>query len=96
METLEIKERLETIENLLRSQKEVLTLDDVSKFTGLSKSHLYKLTSNGKIPHYKPNGKYLFFDRLEIQKWLLTNRVKTVDEIDAEASTYVTLNRRRI
>jgi excisionase family DNA binding protein len=96
LETQEIKERLETIENLLRSQKEVLTLDDVSKTTGLSKSHLYKLTSKGKIPHYKPNGKYIFFDRLEIQKWLLTNRVKTVDEIDAEASTYVTLNRRRI
>lgn len=95
MVTLEINERLDVIENLLRSQKAVFNFDEVSKFTGLSKSHLYKLTSKGKIPHYKPNGKYIFFDRLEIERWLLSNRVKTVDEIDAEASKYVTLNKKR-
>ena len=87
-------ERLTKIENLLLSQKSVLNLDEVAEFTGLSKSHLYKLTSTGKIPHYKPNGKFIFFDRAEIEKWLLRNRVKTIDEIDAEASTYVTLNKK--
>lgn len=89
-----INERLTNIENLLLSQKTVLNFDEVSEFTGLSKSHLYKLTSAGRIPHYKPNGKYIFFDRVEIEKWLLRNRVKTIDEIDAEASTYVTLNKK--
>lgn len=95
METLKIDERLSNIENLLLSQKTVLNFDEVSEFTGLSKSHLYKLTSTGRVPHYKPNGKYIFFDRVEIEKWLLRNRVKTIDEIEAEASTYVTLNKRR-
>ncbi len=95
MEELKIAERLDVIENLLRTQKSVFNFDDVALFTGLSKSHLYKLTSKGKIPHYKPNGKYIFFQREEIERWLLTNRIKTTDEIDAEASTYVTLNRRR-
>lgn len=94
MDTLTIDERLTNIENLLLSQKTVLNFDEVSEFTGLSKSHLYKLTSAGRIPHYKPNGKYIFFDRVEIEKWLLRNRVKTIDEIDAEASTYVTLNKK--
>jgi len=95
MEKLQsIDERLSNIENLLLSQKTVLNFDEVAKFTGLSKSHLYKLTSRGKIPHYKPNGKFIFFDRIEIEKWLLRNRVKTIDEIEEEAATYVTLNRR--
>ena len=89
-----IEERLMNIENLLFSQKSVLNFNEVAEFTGLSKSHLYKLTSTGRIPHYKPNGKYIFFDRVEIEKWLLRNRVKTIDEIEAEASTYVTLNRK--
>lgn len=89
-----IDERLSNIENLLLSQKTVLNLDEVSEFTGLSKSHLYKLTSKGRIPHYKPNGKYIFFDRAEIEKWLLRNRIRTNEEIDAEASTYVTLKKR--
>ena len=93
MESLTIDARLSNIENLLRSQKVVLNFDEVAEFTGLSKSHLYKLTSKGNIPHYKPNGKYIFFNRREIEKWLLRNRVKTIDEIEAEASTYVILNK---
>lgn len=96
METFKINERLTKIENLLHAQKKVLNLHEVAEFTGLSKSHLYKLTSQGKIPHYKPNGKYIFFDRLEIEKYLLRNRVKPSDEIDAEASKYITLNNRRV
>ena len=90
-----IEQRLEKIERLLCSQKSVLNFEDVALLTGLSKSHLYKLTSTGKIPHYKPNGKYIFFERVEIEQWLLKNRVKTVDEIEEEASTFVTLNKRR-
>jgi len=92
METFKIDKRLKTIENLLRVQKKVLNLDEVSELTGLSKSHLYKLTSQSRIPHYK-NGKFIFFDREEIETWLLSNRVKTVEEIDAEASKYVTTNK---
>jgi excisionase family DNA binding protein len=90
-----IDERLTHIENLLLSQKKVLNLDEVAVLTGLSKSHLYKLTSNGKIPHYKPNGKFIFFERAEIEDWLLRNRIKTVDEIEAEAANYVTMKDRR-
>ncbi|RLD40463.1 MAG: DNA-binding protein [Bacteroidetes bacterium] len=90
----QIEKRQRKIENRLLSQKTVLNFDELSEFTGLSKSHLYKLTSTGRIPHYKPNGKYIFADRIEIEFWLKRNRVKTIDEIDAEASTYVTLNRK--
>ena len=43
----------------LLAAKNVLTLEDTSLLTGLSKSHLYKLTCNHQIPHYKPNGKQL-------------------------------------
>ncbi|HMS29268.1 MAG TPA: helix-turn-helix domain-containing protein [Saprospiraceae bacterium] len=71
--------------------KEVLTLNEVSQFTGLSKSHIYKLCSTGGIPFYKPFGKVNFFDRLEIIDWLKQNRVATTKEIESKASTFVTL-----
>ena len=93
MNEITIDERLSKIETRLLSQKTVLNLDEVSEFTGLSKSHLYKLTSQGLIPHYKPNGKYIFFNRLELEKWLLRNPVKTRDQIEAQAATYTTLNK---
>lgn len=92
MDTPTILERLKNIENLLQLKKSVLNIDEVSQYTGLSKSTLYKLTSSNKIPHYK-KAKHLFFDRKEIQMWLKSNRIKTSDELDHEASTYVTLNR---
>lgn len=88
-----IDQRLTRIENLLFSQKEVLTIDEVSILTGKSKSHLYKLTCTGLIPHYK-QGKHLFFDRHEIESWLKLNRIKSLDEIEQEASTFVTLNKK--
>lgn len=40
--------------NLLLAAKQVLNMDEVMLLTGLSKSHLYRLTSSCQIPHYKP------------------------------------------
>jgi excisionase family DNA binding protein len=63
--------------------KEVLTLTEVSQYTGLSKSHLYKLCCKNSIPYFKPFGKVNYFDRLEIIAWLKQNRMQTVAEIEA-------------
>ena len=91
-EKLTIDERLQHIENLLLSQKTVLTFNEVVIYTDLSKSYLYKLSSTGNIPCHKPRGKQLYFEKAAIDRWLLTNRIKTNDEIEQEASTRVTLN----
>jgi len=86
-------EKLTNIETLLTISKTVLNLDEACTLTGLSKSHIYKLTCWGKIPYYK-QAKHLYFDRLELENWLKTNRFKPSDELEKEASTYVTLNRK--
>lgn len=82
---IEIDNRLKNIESLLSGQKNVLNLDEVVGLTGLSKSHLYKLTCSNRIPFYK-QAKHLFFDRAEIEKWLKENRSKTTAEIEEEAA----------
>jgi len=69
-----------------------MNLNDLATYTGLSKSYLYKLTSTSKIPHYKPMGKVLFFDKLEIDLYLKQNRVATAQELETKASTFVALN----
>ena len=88
-----IEERLEKIESLLLSQKAVLTFEEVAEYTGLSKSYLYKLTSRNDIPFSRPNGKQLYFDKQEIDSWLLRNRAKTNEEIDIETTTLHTLRK---
>ena len=87
---LDIKIQLDEIEKLtLLSAKNVLCLEDVALLTGLSKSHLYKLTCSHQIPFYKPNGKQIYFDRMEVENWMKQNRVATTDEIETKAVNYL-------
>jgi len=89
MKTTELDERLSRIENMLLSQKTVLSFEEASVYTGLSKSHLYKLTSTGGIPCYKPTGKKLYFEKAELDEWLLRNKKISQDEIDEMAENHV-------
>lgn len=63
-------------------QKEILTFEEACIYLGRSKSFLYKLTSMRLIPHYVPNGKVIYFKRLELDEWILRNRRKTRNEIN--------------
>ncbi|HOO95973.1 MAG TPA: helix-turn-helix domain-containing protein [Proteiniphilum sp.] len=89
----ELMERLERIEKGVMLQKNVLTFDEAVMFTGLAKSYLYKLTASGKIPYYKPSGKLIYFDRSELERWMLRNPIKTADEIEQQAVNYCHTNR---
>lgn len=84
-----IEKKLLSIEKLLLGQKNVLTFDEACKFTGLSKSYMYKLTHQNKVPFSKPHGKNIYFSREELEKWLLKNPLKTQEQIDEEANRYV-------
>ncbi len=90
-----ILEKLTNIENLLKAQNgRPLTLEETADYLGFSKSYLYKLTSANKIPHYKPNGKRLYFAKSELDAWLMRNPVKTETEVEQEADNYI-VNRKR-
>ena len=86
MDTILILERLDRLEKLLIGSKEVLTFDEASDYTGISRSYLYKLTASGRIPHSKPNGKMLFFEKKKLVEWLLQNKQKSQQDIEAKAS----------
>jgi excisionase family DNA binding protein len=94
MNSFNLEQRLKNIEALLLSQKTVLSLDEVAQYTGLSKSYLYKLTSAAQIPHFKPQGKHIYFNKEEIDQWLQRNPSKPLDEeeLEEKASNYVALN----
>ena len=94
-----IIEKLDNIEKMLSEQnllkKEVLNFSEACQYLDISESHLYKLTSRKQVPHFCPQGKKLYFNRLELDRWLQTNRKNTIEEIDREATDYVLNNRRR-
>lgn len=74
--------------NTIFCTKEVLTSDEAAKYMGISKSYLYKLTMKQQIPHFKPMGKMCYFNRLELEQWLQSNRVATETEINQKAQSF--------
>ena len=77
-----IDERLKNIEEALYSSKEMLTSKEVCQYLDISQSLLYKLTCCARIPHYKPRGKMVYFEKKEIIKWIKTHHVIMSDESD--------------
>ena len=85
----ELQTELQEIKQLLLlNNKTVLTPDEVSLMYGLSKDYLYHLTSERVIPFHKPNGKKIFFDKEEVENWLLQNRQDTVEETQQNGSLF--------
>ena len=78
--------------NTIFCTKEVLTSDEAARYLGISKSYLYKLTMRQQIPHYKPMGKMCYFNRLELEQWIQSNRVATADELSQQAQAYCMKN----
>jgi excisionase family DNA binding protein len=82
-------ELLKLLQEQKLSLKEILNLSETAQYLGITKSYLYKLTSKNKIPFYRPNGKLLYFKKIELDAWLTKNRQSSIDEIDNRATNYV-------
>lgn len=94
MNSNNIVEKLQQIEEQLSLSKPIFTMVEFCKYTGLSKSTAYKLTSSRKIPFSQPNGKLIFFRKTDIDNWLLSNPRKSMEILELEASNLVFNNPR--
>lgn len=93
-----IIDKLNNIENLLKTVMkndngtvtitEVLNLNQAAEYVSLSKSAIYKKTSERNIPHFK-QGKRLYFKRSELDSWLTELKISTHAEIEKEAADYI-------
>ncbi len=80
--------KLNRIEKFIFGLKDILNVEELSEYSGFTKSYIYKLVHYSKIPYSKPNGKVLFFERKKIDQWLLQNSHKSESEISREAISY--------
>lgn len=69
---------LNAIKDLSVVNKKVLNVEDLAKYTGLSKSKIYKLTQLKLIPtNDNPYIRQKFFDKDVIDAWLMGQEEKT-------------------
>jgi excisionase family DNA binding protein len=92
MTTNEISEKLERIESALadlgKASAKPFDLAGAAEYLGISRSHLYQLTSKGLIGHYKPAGKKLYFDKSDLDEYLRRNRVMPRWELEQAAAAH--------
>ena len=70
------------IHSIFEQNEKPLTFKEATKYLDISASYLYKLTSQAKILHYKPNKKKIYFKKSDLKNWLLRNRVSTESELE--------------
>ena len=76
----QLQDQLNRIESATLSHKNVFTFDEACRFTGLSRSKMYKHTSANKVPFSKPFGKLVYFDRSELEQWMLQNPIGVIED----------------
>lgn len=86
METDEnMVEILKDIKGLLSHQKKVMNVEDLARYTGLSKSKIYKLTQLKLIPMGRNKHiRQKFFEKEAIDNWLMGGPDLSDDHLDAE------------
>jgi excisionase family DNA binding protein len=82
------EEQQELKMQVVAKEKKLLTLNELGEYAGYKVGYIYKLTHLKQIPHYKPGGKNIYFDRDEIDAWLKRNRIATATETEQAAIAY--------
>lgn len=79
-------ERLEQrLDEVLLTQKEMLSFDEALRYLKLSASYLYKLTAARVIAHHKPGGKLVYFRRVDLDAWMQSGRCNSASNLKTQA-----------
>lgn len=70
------------------NSKTVFNFEEACAYIGISKSYGYKLTSQGLIPFSK-RGRKIYFDKDQLDDWLLGNSSKDAKTLRKEAQSYI-------
>ena len=70
------RKKFEELEDELGCEKQILTMAEAVMFTGLTRSTLYRLTSEKRIRHYKPGGKLIIFRRKDLEDFMFKNPIE--------------------
>lgn len=91
-----IERAISEIQNRLDGENgsHILDISQAAQYLRISKSALYRLTSQRAIPHFK-RGKRLYFKKENLAEWMTQNKVTTLEEIEKQALNYIIRNPRR-
>lgn len=93
MEAITIHKGEEFQDVVVVPQKNILSFNEAVAYLDVSKSYLYKLTSTNKISFSKPNNKLIYFQRVDLDNWMLQNRIESIGVLQENVTNYLNRNR---
>ncbi len=69
--------------------KQILSFNEAIQYLDVSKSFLYKLTSQNLISYSKPSGKLIYFKKSDLDNWMLQNTATSVLHEENEMFNYL-------
>lgn len=85
--------KIEKIEILLKnqiiSQKETLSFKEALIYLDVSKSFLYKMTSNKMITFTKPNKGKVYFKKKDLNDWMKLNETESISKLQENFECYI-------
>lgn len=63
------------------NSKQILSFKEAIEFMSVSKSFLYKMTSEGRITFFKPNNGKIYFRKVDLENWMMQNEQKSVEQL---------------
>lgn len=73
-----------------KSNKQIYTyisVHELSEYLGFSRSYIYKLVNEGKLPAYRPFNKSLFFKIQEVNDIIESNKLWNKKDCTIDANT---------
>lgn len=74
-------------------REQFLTIQEAAEFLSLSVPTLYSKVSRGELPSMK-HGKRLYFSSIELSQCIKAGRKRSNNEIEQEADTYLSNNKK--
>ncbi len=78
------------------NDEEILSLNEAAEFLKLSKSFMYKMTSQKLIVHFIPGGKRIYFKKSDLENWLLKNRIPPTSELETDTESFLCQTSKKI
>lgn len=77
-----------------KNENTIFNIETLSKYLGVSKSYIYKMTHRNLIAYSKPGGKRIFFRKDDVDNFLKTNKVKSKSELSEIADKFIVTSRK--
>lgn len=81
----DISARLDRLEKAAALSKNVLSVKECAMLIGYTEKYLRLMIAQHEIPHYR-RGNRIYFNRAEVESWMLGQRVSSNEEIKSKAN----------